>query len=562
MKELTMQNDCIITEAEKENLLHNISELLDEYDYSYERFAIKSIINEWASQKEELIIAFKTHPNYVEGKFMIAFNSDYERTFDKKAVTKFSGWITSIVSSYSDDIPDCIKERKGEAPYLPHNIWRFFYHLDAYIVGRTISKELTEHLETIIPEINPHIGEKTSRVINRLCAYLGYNKHPAYNREYAKFADGLNPLTIKRHTVLSINPLDYLTMSFGNSWASCHTIDKDNKRGMPSHYSGCYSSGTISYMLDGSSMVLYTVDAKYDEEDYWTQPKINRQMFHWGAEKLVQSRLYPQDNDDNKDAYAPYRNIVQQIISTIFDFPNLWTLSRGVEAASKYIRSEGTHYRDYDNFENCTLSKKRGSTNEECFVVGHAPICVECGEEHSNNENINCCSDRHVCAQCGCIIEDEDDVYWVNDDAYCGECVSYCDICNDYVRNDDTTYIPSEQRSVCDHCLERYYRYCDECEEYHDADEVRYLEHLGIDVCDDCLERYYVLCDKCDEYYRDEDVTHIDHLNIDVCDDCLETHYTICDECGEYFLNCEIHYDDKDNALCDECYDKENEEEC
>ena len=287
MNELTMQNDCIITETERENLVEDIKELLDEYDYDYSTFAIESIVDEWADQKEELILAFKKHPNYIDGKFMIAFNYDYERTFDKAAVKKFGEWLVDIVPSRYEDIPDCIKERRNGCLFLPNDLWNFLEDLGEYITDRTISKELTMELEDIIPEIRPHAGEKTSRVINKICTYLGLNKHPDYNREYAKFADALNPLVIKCHTVLSLNPLDYLTMSFGNSWASCHTIDKNNKRGMPDNYSGCYSSGTISYMLDGSSMVLYTVDSKYDGDDYWTQSKINRQMFHWGEEKLV-----------------------------------------------------------------------------------------------------------------------------------------------------------------------------------------------------------------------------------------------------------------------------------
>lgn len=528
MKEFTMQNDCTITETEKETLLHNISKLLDEYDYSYSRCALEDIIDEWASQKRELITAFKTHPNYVEGKFMIAFNYDYERAFDATAIRKFRAWIFSIITEYSDNIPECIKERRNGCIYIPADLWYFFEELDTHITDRTLSQELTNLVNDIIPEIKPHTGEKTSRLINRLCKYLGYDKHPDYNREYAKFADGLNPLVIKRHTVLSINPLDYLTMSFGNSWASCHTIDKNNKRNMPNNYSGCYSSGTISYMLDGSSMVFYTVDAKYDGDEYWTQPKINRQMFHWGAEKLVQSRLYPQDNDGNNDAYAPYRNIVQQIISAIFNFPNLWTLSRGVDAASRYITSRGTHYRDYCSFDSCTLSKKSGSENEEHFVVGHKPICVDCGCEHNTEDNINCCAGHHICECCGCVINDEDDVRWVGDYPYCPDCAKYCPICDDYELESNMTYIECEDRSVCEYCLERYYTHCDEC----------------------------------GEYYPNDDVTYIDHLDMYVCNECLEYNYTQCEVCGEYYPNDEINYNDDDKALCDKCYDKENEEEC
>ena len=564
MTNFTQQNNCIITEDERQALLQNIGELLEEYGYEYSDYALSKIIDKWVSQKQELILAFKKHPNYIEGKFMIAFNCDYERTLDHKAVVSFRNWLMDIVrycyGDYRDGIPEYIKERTRAGAILPDDLYLFLAELHSHITDRTISKELAELLENIVPEIHPHAGQKTSRVINKLCTYLGYSKHPEYNREYAKFADGLSPLTIKRHTILSLNPLDYLTMSFGNSWASCHTIDKNNKRGMPNNYSGCYSSGTISYMLDGSSMVFYTVDASYDGDDYWTQPKINRQMFHWGAEKLVQSRLYPQDNDGDNDAYAPYRNIVQQIISTIFDFPNLWSLSRGTDAASRYIMSSGTHYRDYHNFESCTLSKKSGSINEEKFTVGHEPICVDCGNEHDNTENINCCAERYVCADCGCVISD-DDSYCVGDNRYCRDCVTYCEICDSYERNNDVTYIDCEDRYVCNHCLREYYEYCEDCEEYYRHNEVHYIEHSSRYVCDNCLDNNYTYCDECDEYYPSDEVTWIDNLDRYVCEDCLKEHYSLCDVCGEYYPNSEV-TTDGDATLCDKCYEAKNEEEC
>lgn len=520
----------IITETERHNLLDNMCKLLDEYDYNYSTYALDNIIDEWASNKAGLIEAFKRHPNYVEGKFMIAFNHDYERSFDTKAIRGFSNWIRDYIHLCINDIPSCIKERSENGDNIPYTLLAFLVSLDYHVTERTVTEELAETIKDVIPEVKPHIGERASRLINKICVYLGISKLPNYNREYAKFADGLSPMVIKRHTILSVNPLDYLTMSFGNSWASCHTIDKNNKRNMPDNYSGCYSSGTISYMLDSASMVFYTVDAQYGGDDFWTQPKINRQMFHWGAEKLVQGRLYPQDNDDDNSAYAPYRNIVQQIISTIFDFPNLWTLSRGTEAASRYICSEGTHYKDYAHYSNCTLSKKSGNDNNKCFTVGHAPICIECGSEHDTEENINCCAEGYFCEDCGRRITNEDDVYWVGDRPYCCDCVTYCDRCEEWERNEDATYIE---------CEDRY-------------------------VCSSCLEDYYTRCDECGEYFPSDDVTYVESAECDVCSNCLEYKFTRCDECGEYFENDDIRYDDDGNALCDECYEekeKENEED-
>jgi hypothetical protein len=407
--------------------------------------------------------------------------------------------------------------------HLPYDIYQFFVYLNHY-AERCVSESTANYINSICPAVHAHAGQKTSRVVNKLCCYLGLDKVDGYNREFAKYADSLSPMSIKRHTVLSINPLDYLTMSFGNSWASCHTIDKRNKRNMPNDYSGCYSSGTISYMLDSSSMVLYTVDATYDGNEYWEQPKINRQMFHYGEDKLIQGRLYPQDNDGNNDVYTPYRNIVQSIISSIFDFPNLWTLNKGTEYASKYISSRGTHYRDYQYYSGCSLSRIKGSENENNLIVGARPICVHCGCTHNHEDNINCCG-KIYCEQCGDYIDEEDAIY-IDGYYYCRDCVNYCDYCEEYHLGSET-YVDG-YGYICESCLENDFIYCEECHNYVRDDYATYVEYTDRYVCDDCLSRHYTQCAECEEYYPDDCMEEYEGLQL--CESCYENRTENADE--------------------------------
>ena len=236
-------------------------------------------------------------------------------------------------------------------------------------------------------------GQKLSRVINKLCHYLGIDKDKDYNKEFAKFSDAVNPLTIKRHTVISVHPVDYLTMSFGNSWSSCHTIDKKNIRCMDNSYYGMYSGGTMSYMLDETSVVFYTVDGKYDGNELELEPKINRNMFHIGEEKLIQGRVYPQTNDDKNSIYEQFRNIMQKVIADCMGKPNMWKLKRGTVACEDVIESKGVHYRDYENFEDCNVSYLKlddDTYNENRITVGHEQICPCCGEVHTREKCIEC----------------------------------------------------------------------------------------------------------------------------------------------------------------------------
>lgn len=505
----------IINDEERKVLLEDMKGLLSEYDYQYTEKALNKIIDTWAINKADLITAFKKHPNYLQGKFMIVFSHNFDRNVDKATINGFKRWLLNSETCFA--VREFMTEeiRNEVIDYgrkLPNDIFCFLTEINN-MTGQYIDDYIVERLDNISPNLHAHKGQKMSRVINKLLTYVGFNKLPDYNREFAKYADALNPLQITRHTVLSVNPLDYLTMSFGNSWASCHTIDKENKRNMPNSYEGMYSSGTVSYMLDKPSMVFYTVDASYNGNDFWNEPKINRQMFHWGEEKLVQGRLYPQDNDGDNSVYTPYREIVQNIMSELFKFPNLWTVAKGTSAAGRYVCSYGTHYRDYDSYDNCTLSRIKGSENEQYISVGHNPICIKCGSEHDCQENISCCARKVTCAECGCEI-DEDEARYIDGDYYCNECSFWCDCCDEYCVGESTEVRGGG--TVCSSCLEDQYTFCDDCEEYV---RNRYINEInGEHICNECFEENFGPCDGCGVMHRFTDMREIAHRML--CPDC------------------------------------------
>lgn len=513
----------IITNEERKELLSNMTSLLEDYEYRYTTEALNDIIDTWATNKATLIEAFKKHPNYKEGKFMIAFDYNYERKLDPTEAKNFVDWFCcrDRLMELRELLPEeMIKLADSEEARIPCHIYNFFKCDLQYMVERTISEEMANHINGVFPDAHAHTGQKTSRVINKICKLCHIDKLTDYNRMFARYADSLTPLAITRHTVLSINPLDYLTMSFGNSWASCHTIDKKNKRNMPNDYSGCYSSGTVSYMLDGSSMVFYTVDGEYNGDELWSEPKITRQMFHWGEDKLVQARLYPQANDGDDFIYTPNRTIVQEIMATIMNVPNLWTLRRGSSAAGKYIYSMGTHYRDYTNYESCTVSILRDRENSNSFTVGHEPICIECGMEHHNCETINHCHmPGLVCANCGSSCDDEDDLHYIDGEYYCEDCCNYCELCERWHRGEETNV--TDIGWVCRSCREEYCRYCDECDRWFHEDDMRYIESNEMHVCDRCYDRYYNTCDECGNDFHNHDLTAHNDGNV-YCEECLE----------------------------------------
>ena len=529
-----MLNDEIMTHEEREAIFNNMTELFDEYDYEYTADAIYEIIDTWAYNKADLIRIFKHHPNYVEGKFMIAFNTDWNREIDHNGPYMFRRWLRSNVSEISANLTTAALERRAKEEeekgcelsfmsYPATYATDFLFEDESIYSNQFVTEASCAWFNDIDPSLHFTEGMKMSRAINKICHWLGIDKLPEYNKEFAKYADSVNPLKIVRHTVISINPIDYLTMSFGNSWASCHTIDKANRRGMPNSYQGQYSSGTVSYMLDKVSMVFYTVDASYNGNDYYFEPKINRNMFHYGEDKLIQGRVYPQGNDNNADGiYKSIREIVQRVMADCLGIPNYWVTKKGASEIGDYVVTRGTHYPDYNYFNNCCISRPKGIENEKEITIGHMPICIECGCEHDNSDNINCCTSKNTCVSCGCIIDD-DDVYWVDGEAYCHDCVSCCDHCGDTTRNDNLYEVHDCWGNcimVCECCRDYHYSWCERCGEYYPSDEVYWVESEDRSVCRECYEEYYFTCSHCGEIYNWDDHNYDEVTGDNYCPDC------------------------------------------
>lgn len=446
--------EYVLPAETRTQLIAEMKNLLEQYNYAPTEKGLGTIVDEWAKNKGWLIKLFEKHPNY-NGRFQIVFSHDFDREIDKRAVEKFAYYLRDIYDSmkleevvigkftYRElrgicrrlyDIIQCFsnegvhtingRTREDYISEYKHfskkkdvyegNPEIYIDYGDAYTkksyenkrcldhvidclcatshIGQFVDDTIAGHLYEYVPGSKIKEGQKYSRAFNKCLTMLGIDKMPNYNKEFAKFADAVNPLKIKRHTIISIHPIDYYTMSFGNSWASCHTIDKTNSRGSENHYHGEYSSGTESYMLDETSMVFYTVNADYNGNQFELQDKMQRNMFHYYDNQLVQGRVYPQSNDDgHNDLYKDIREIVQKIMADLLEVPNIWTIKKGTRECSQVTDSTGTHYQDYTSYSPCNVSTLKDGRSDHAWVsIGHYPICPVCGKEHSRGRRIEC----------------------------------------------------------------------------------------------------------------------------------------------------------------------------
>lgn len=278
-----------------------------------------------------------------------------------------------------------------------------------YARTQFLNEQLVEILSSYFPKCRFSVGKKLSRAVNNIASKYGLNKDLEWNKEFAKYADSINPLMVTKWTVISWHPIDYLTFCFGNSWSTCSNIDKRNKRGVKIGASkssitsyvnedyvfrGEHSAAALSYMFDKSSFIYYTVNGKYDGTHYESQDKESRIVFSLNEDMdtLLESRVYPQCNDDNSDdfAYRIPREIVQKTIADALGVPNIWKMKKGSSFCCDYAKSKGVHYPDYTDGRNkeCNISW-RGENPKE-IMIGHSAICPSCGCIHHNYSSLNC----------------------------------------------------------------------------------------------------------------------------------------------------------------------------
>ena len=101
--------------------------------------------------------------------------------------------------------------------------------------------------------------------------------------------------------MLSIDPIDYLTMSANNSgWRSCHNI-----------INGEFRAGCMSYMCDASTAIAYvTMNSKATIGEAVFDNKMWRQCVYFSEDTsfAIQSRQYPNTNKNNRKAISSIIN--------------------------------------------------------------------------------------------------------------------------------------------------------------------------------------------------------------------------------------------------------------
>ena len=492
-----------MTNYNMNQLASQVKFVLEKYDYNFQDDnGILANLQQWQANKNDLLETLRKHPNWSEQELAVICDVEVDNK------TKLQ----------QADIRNCVEK-----------FWRFFQGIENerdalklatpnynnhYCIMRQLlfnvdesgplvlyspiieSQRVVNYIKEELGIKKCAVGQKRVRIISKICQKFGYDKLPTYNKVFTALADALSvsPKLNKYKAVLSVHPCDFLEMSNGNSWNSCHRLE-----------GGEYATGTLSYMNDGVSLVFYTVKLDVDS-DFYKQPKIMRQMFHYGNGVLLQSRLYP--CNDNHLARNKFLEIVQEIFTDCLDNRLGWAKVGDwylpVRQAGKiqqcYVKvgKMSLHYEDYDIASNNILvnlnldvydkfDKYGNLTTIFDFIkpleIGSRKVyCIECGEDQlwEHSEYLTC--------------------------QLCGEGVK-CENCRERIMAEDAEVVNGEH--YCQDCYEEHFYACDGCGVVMPREEVysAYWQYANGErceewVCNDCLDIHYVTCHHCDEFFR------------------------------------------------------------
>lgn len=479
---------------------------LDFCEVEWLRSGVEANLNEY--KKNGLVNLLRRHPNWNEEiKSVVLTVKETKLCATPDEMVALMNTLACASSNFNVWANICNWKRMSTRFLTPDHEIKFRAWSDEYNLG-----------------LKPKAGQKMSRFIRQALLAMGEDleHNLKLKTAYEKLADALAEYEIKHPLIISANPCDFLTMSYGTNWASCHIINPDIARGGDT-YSGCYKAGTLSYANDESTLILYTVDKLPDDlRNLPITPRLTRQLFMVNVDNgiMMQSRLYPYTDDLN--LIDNYRAVMQDVLATCYGKSNLWSLRRDCFDTDVFTTCcYSLHYRDYEYANQYHIST---STLRDIEQVGTVSVIGNEGYYLDVNykieiEDAEVVTHEFVCAHCGSEI-DPDDVIEIDGEYYCPECVRECEDCGEWCVADDMTDVGGDYvyHWVCRDCLENHYYVCYHCDEYVHEDAV-ITTRDGETYCQDCANEHLVCCEDCEEYVQLDDATELENGNW-ICDHC------------------------------------------
>jgi hypothetical protein len=374
-------------EEMKSILADQMCDVLDNHGIGFKKGGVEKNLDCYSKNKASLINLLSQHPKWNDDAMGVIFESGDIRLSSEADITSLRIELEKISKEVFT---------KDTAKFTVDDISEFTEIIEILCnEGQFIVEDTTVSRLGNLTDVGCKVGERTSRVIDKLCKAYDINNHVDYITVFTPLADALNPISISHKVVLSLHPCDFLRMSDGNGWDSNFRLGTQDRRGN-------LIAGTLGYMNDEVSMVFYTVDENAKIPCYKAH-KTNSQIFSYSNGILHQSRLYPNHMDESVKTI--FRNIVQQVIADCLGEPNLWRLLKPGYANDSLFKTEYALYQCDDYTD-----KKFGVRSSllktkypiwlpkvwQRFVVGNIAYCVRCGNPITDKHRLHC----STCVRC------------------------------------------------------------------------------------------------------------------------------------------------------------------
>lgn len=316
-------------------------------------------------------------------------------------------------------------------------------------------------------------GEKPFRALNSLIKRLNLVVPAPVLADIEQLrlahSQALNKKKVSGKLVLSIHPLDYMTMSDNAySWNSCMSW-KNN---------GCYHAGTLEMLNSPSVIVAYLEGSNpyypvYDSRT-WSNKKW-RELFILDHDFITGIKGYPYEN----------RSLEEIILNKLADaaekiFPKY-------ERSIHYLTPEGEMVIDSSEYSFSTnLMYNDFENNGEEPIIYSTEINFEnfCNSYYSY-------SGEAYCTVCGQILRSEEETLCDK----CGHSI-FCCRCGEVINEDEAFYIEGEY--YCQDCAEEHFNYCDRCSEYTSQEVAPIYKLIKGDKC----WMYQSVCEDCLNYFK------------------------------------------------------------
>lgn len=519
-----------------------VLEMNERYDGNVSTKSLIQNLNLWAKNKESLFNLFRQSPDWNEEELCLTTQLDYVAKPDTSV-------LNDIFSKIRNNCNNVYKRN------IVNGLWSLLSRVENNVINdvesfHVWSRSITDlnsydctsnhSANYILEKYNVRVGQKFNKVVRKVLVaeditptinfydstslrdyFNGVSKRNEdgngyttiwdydFEKWYAKFSDLCIPRTEKRTFYISLNPMDYLTQSHGNvSWGSCHSIEND----------GCYHSATLTMMVDATTLIVYTLPKKV-ENNFWSYGKLARQSLFIGENfnVILQNVFYPSRDLLNSKLVREY---LEKLICDICGFNNTWIIP-----TLRDVRIDTTYYLGYEDWnagKPYECAKLKDSQQDYRITIGNKAYCVDTPYEYI------CEHDRM--------------------DYYEGD--NYCECCERYT-NEDVCYVRN-YGYVCEHCLNNgAFVWAYDVDEWCREDDCYYAEDTGDWYY---YERSVHYCEDCGNYYYfSKNVCYVENVGY-VCDDCMDNgSYHRCEDCGNYYADGDCHYNKY--LECYQCFD-------